>query len=94
MGILSAPGQKLSFKGSPKLASKMVNSGHTEKSTRVMIVQGVTKYLDNVRLSELPEEDKFYRPLYLDKKHQKTALICVLRRKQTCLTKSNRFKII
>ena len=33
------------------------------------IVQGVTKYLDNVRLSELERNHKHFRPLYLSKEY-------------------------
>ena len=53
-----------------KFAAKLINSGHSRKSSRILIVQGVTKYLDNVRLSKLPEVHKFYRPLYLSKEYK------------------------
>ena len=49
------------------LAEKMINSGHSQKSTMIMIVQGVTKYLDNLRLSKLEPDHKHYRPMYLSK---------------------------
>ena len=47
------------------LASKMVNSGHSLNSSRILIVQGVTKYYDNLRLSKLPQNHKHFRSLYL-----------------------------
>ena len=51
-----------------KFASKLVNSGHSCQSARIMIVQGVTRYLHKVKLSQLPIEDLSYAPLYFDKK--------------------------
>ena len=47
-----------------KFASKLVNSGHSCQSARIMIVQGVTRYLHKVKLSQLPIEDLNYAPLY------------------------------
>ena len=48
-----------------KFASTLVNSGHSVNSSRILIVQDVTKYIDNLRLSSLPETHKHYRPMYL-----------------------------
>ena len=45
------------------LARKMRNSGHSMKSTRIIIVQGVTKYVDNKRLHNLPKTHEDYRPM-------------------------------
>ena len=53
-----------------KFAQKMVNSGHCNNSTRITIVHGVMKYLDNLRLSRLPNTHPHYRPMYLEKKYK------------------------
>ena len=46
---------------------KLINSGHSVKSARIIMVQGVVKYLWKVELSNLSEDDPKFCPLYLDK---------------------------
>ena len=53
-----------------KFARRLVNSGHSPQSSHILLVQGVTKYLHKVKLSELHEEDPKYVPLYVDKKYR------------------------
>ena len=48
-------------------AQKLVNSGHSQLSTKIFIIQGITKYLHKVRLSKLPKDNECYQPLYLSK---------------------------
>ena len=50
-----------------KYAQKLINSGHSETSTKILLVQGVTKYLLKVGLSKLNKPDERYTPLYLSK---------------------------
>ena len=50
-------------------AQKMINSGHSEMSTRITIVQGVAKYLNKVKASLLPTDDPDYMPLFLPKEY-------------------------
>ena len=50
-------------------AQKMINSGHSLKSTRLTIVHGVTKYVENIKLDSFPENHKQHRPMYLYKKY-------------------------
>ena len=54
-----------------EFSQKLVNSGHSNASARVTIVQGITKFLDNVRLSKLPEDHKHFRPLHLSKEYKR-----------------------
>ena len=46
---------------------KLINSGHSLKSARIILVQGVVKFLWKVKLSQLPREDTQHRLLHLDK---------------------------
>ena len=48
-------------------AQKLVNSGHSQLSAKIFIIQGIMKYLHRVRLSKLPKDDECYKPLYLSK---------------------------
>ena len=48
-------------------AQKMKNSGHSLESIQYLLVHGVTKYKELVRLSELPLDDAEHRPLYRSK---------------------------
>ena len=48
-------------------AFKLINSGHSVKSTRIILVQGITKFMYKVELSNLDPDDVNYKPLYLDK---------------------------
>ena len=50
-------------------AQKLINSGHTAKSSKIIIVQGVTKYLDNMRRHNLPVQNSEYKPMYLSKEY-------------------------
>ena len=52
-----------------RFACKLVNSGHSTKSARIIIIQGITKFLYKVELSNLDPSDSQYKPLYLDKYH-------------------------
>ena len=53
-----------------KFGRKLINSGHSIKSARIIVVQGVTKYLWKLELNRLPPSDPRYRPLYLDKSYK------------------------
>ena len=50
-----------------KFAQKMVNSGHSYWTTKVILVQGVTKFNYLVEMSKLSERNKRYKPLHLPK---------------------------
>ena len=50
-----------------RYAEKLINSGHSIKSARIILVQGVVKFLWKVDLDKLPKEDTNHRPLYMDK---------------------------
>ena len=50
-------------------AQKFVNSGYSSTETRVMIVQGVTKFLEIVRMSKLRKDDRNYTPLHLSNEY-------------------------
>ena len=50
-----------------RYAIKLINSGHSVKSARILLVQGTVKYLWKVEMSELPPTDKRFQPLYLSK---------------------------
>ena len=52
-----------------KFGKKLINSGHSMKSARIIIVQGVVKYQWKCDLNKLPREDPEYRPLYLTKEY-------------------------
>ena len=47
-----------------QFAQKMRNSGHTVPSIQYMLVHGVTKYNELVRLSQLPNDHPDYKPLH------------------------------
>ena len=59
-----------------KFAAKLVNSGHSPQSSRILIVQGVMKYLHKVKLSKLNHDDPSYEPLYLNKTYREDARQC------------------
>ena len=65
------------------LAQKMLNSGHTRWYTKVILIQGVTKFLHRVRLSRLQTTDSRYRPLHLPKEHREAE-----RQLNKCLAKT------
>ena len=48
-------------------AIKLINSGHSVRSTRIILVQGVVKFLWKVEKSMLPVTDPEFQPLYLNK---------------------------
>ena len=48
---------------------KLINSGHSIKSARILLVQGVVKYLWKLKLSQLPCDDPMYSPMFLDKNY-------------------------
>ena len=52
-----------------KFAQKLINSGHSVESAKVIIVQGVTKYVNKVKMSKLDKTDSRYKPLYLSKEY-------------------------
>ena len=70
-----------------KFASKLVNSGHSHQSSRIIMVQGVTKYLHNLKLSRLPEQDPNFVPLYLSRQYRETERQC-----EKKMAKTNWFK--
>ena len=53
-----------------KFACKLINSGHSLKSTRIILVQGITKFLYKVELNSLDPHNIRYKPLYLDKTYK------------------------
>ena len=53
-----------------KYAQKLVNSGHSASSARILIVQGVAKYLHKVKVSKLDKQDRDFVPLYLTKEYE------------------------
>ena len=55
-----------------RFAQKLINSGHSQLSNKLFIVQGVTKYLHRLRLSRLPENHPKFRPLYLSKEYNES----------------------
>ena len=50
-----------------KFGQKLINSGHSLRSARIMMVQGVVKFLWLVDRSKLPDSNPEHKPLYLDK---------------------------
>ena len=50
-------------------SQKLVNSGHSIKSSRIMVVHGVTKYLELKRIHNLPKSHNDYKPMYLSKEY-------------------------
>ena len=52
-------------------AQKMLNSGHSIESTRIVPVHAVVKFLDMVRMSELPTDDSGHRPLHFEKNYMR-----------------------
>ena len=70
-----------------KFATKLVNSGHSQQSSRIILVQGVTKYLHRLKMSRLPEHDPRFTPLYLDKHFRETERQC-----EKKMAKTNWFK--
>ena len=58
------------------VASKLVNSGHSPQSARIILVHGVTKYLHKVKLSELQTDDPEFRPLYFGKDYREDERQC------------------
>ena len=71
-----------------KFASKLINSGHSCQSARIIIVQGVTKYVHKVKVSLLPPEDPNFAPLYFDKKFKENERQC-----DKYLAKMNWFRV-
>ena len=53
-----------------KFSQKLVNSGHSNQSARIILVQGLTKYLYKLDLSLLNREDNLYKPLYVAKDYK------------------------
>ena len=48
-------------------AQKLRNSGFSLLSTQILLVHGVTKFLELERLAKLPESDPKFRPMFCDK---------------------------
>ena len=46
---------------------KLINGGHSQASTKIILVHALTKYYRMFWCSRLNKDDKKYRPLYLDK---------------------------
>ena len=53
-----------------RFGEKLINSGHSIKSARITMVQGVVKFLWKVEQSKKPLSDPAYRPLYLSKEYE------------------------
>ena len=49
---------------------KLINSGHSVKSARIIVVQGVVKYFWKLDISKLDVSDPSYKPLYLAKEYR------------------------
>ena len=52
-----------------KYGAKLINSGHSLKSARILIVQGVVKFIHRLDMSKLPKTDPRYKPLHLSKEY-------------------------
>ena len=65
-------------------AQKMINSGHSKKSTRLTLVHGVLKYRENVILDQLPKEHSQHRPMYLYKRYNEAE-----RQREKCAAKTS-----
>ena len=52
-----------------RYGANLINSGHSVRSSRIILVQGVVKYLWKVKLSNLPKDDPRFKPLHLSKEH-------------------------
>ena len=53
----------------------MINSGHGILNTKITLVQGIIKYIDNKRRAQLPTGHREYRPMhqgaeYMESEHQ------------------------
>ena len=55
-----------------KFAQKMLNSGHSQWATKVVLVHGVTKYNYMVEASQLSKRNKRYKPLHLPKAYRES----------------------
>ena len=53
-------------------AQKFVHSGYTNKESRILIVQGVIKYIKLLRLSKLDKKSTEYKPLYLSNEYKES----------------------
>ena len=63
-----------------KYSKKLINSGHSLKSARIILVQGVVKFLWKVKLSSLPVDDLRFRPLHQSKSYcEEERQICKFR---------------
>ena len=70
-----------------KFSRKLVNSGHSNQSARIILVQGVTKYMHKLSLSQLDQEDPRYKPLYVAKDYMEGE-----RQKDKFLAKTNWYR--
>ena len=70
-----------------KFSQKLLNSGFSLQSSQIILVHGVTRYLELVRNSERPTSHKLYKPLYYDKNYMKLE-----RKLQKYEAKSNWYK--
>ena len=52
-------------------SQKLVNSGHSVRSSQIVLVHGVTKFAELLRQSKLPKCDPGYKPLHLGRDHDK-----------------------
>lgn len=50
-----------------KFSQKLLNSGFSLFSSQIILVHGVTRYLEMVKNSDLPPGHKNYKPIYWDK---------------------------
>ena len=54
-----------------KFLQKLVNSGFSLHSSQLIVVHGVTRYLEMVRDASRNSTDPKYKPLYWDKEYKK-----------------------
>ena len=52
-----------------RFAQKLINSGHSVESSKILIVQGAVKYFHKLEASRKNPEDPNYKPLYLSKSY-------------------------
>ena len=50
-----------------RYCKKLINSGHSVKSSRIILVQGGVKYLWKLSCNNLTKDDPKFKPLYLSK---------------------------
>ena len=55
-----------------RFGQKLVNLGHSLKSSCIMMVHGVTKYFEILRKHKLPQDHPEYKPMHLSKEYEQS----------------------